>query len=663
MMPGDFHFLRPAWLLALVPLLYLLWRLARRRQGNWAAVCDPALLPHLLLPAGGGAPALAAGVPPPWRDCSPSSPSPGRSGGGSRSRRIENRSGLVVVLDLSAAIDAADLKPSRLARARFEIADLLERAARRADRPRRLCRRRLHRHPPDHRQRDDRLAAGGARQRPDAGAGQPHRSRPRTRRRLAAAGGAARRRRVAPHRRQRCRSRQNRRRGPATAAGRLPPFGARRRHAGRGADSPRRRRLSCRRRGSVSPSRPCRRAPCSSWRQRGAGSTGGCAPTTATCRRCSAFFSRHGGDATQERTAQHLDVWQEEGPWLLLPLLLLAPLGFRRGVLGVLFCLLLLPRPAQALDWQGLWSRPERQASRALARGETTPDAELFHDPAWKGAALYRAGRYQEALQALEQAGGETGYNRGNALARLGRYEEAAAAYRQALEADPENEDARHNLELVEKELQKQKGEQPQEKGDSSAESANQDSPPQDGERRGAARRQTPRMKTILRVEVRRRRQKTPRPPTNKRRGKRTLATRRKAKRRGPNRHRPGRTRRGARPSRPPTRHRKNRRTRDRRVPPKVIRWTGAPTRRRRRRSNGCDRSPTIPAVCCGASFSISTGRNMPASAGFLNQCSLRSPCLCEKCSGFYYHAHSLRAFEAQRSQRARKIKPVQVFR
>jgi Ca-activated chloride channel homolog len=44
------HFLRPIWLLALIPMLYLCWRLSLKNLiDNWRTQCDPHLLPHLLV--------------------------------------------------------------------------------------------------------------------------------------------------------------------------------------------------------------------------------------------------------------------------------------------------------------------------------------------------------------------------------------------------------------------------------------------------------------------------------------------------------------------------------------------------------------------------------------------------------------------------------------
>ena len=48
---ADFHFIRPYWLFAAVPVVALAWLLARGGQarGSWARVCDTALLPYLLV--------------------------------------------------------------------------------------------------------------------------------------------------------------------------------------------------------------------------------------------------------------------------------------------------------------------------------------------------------------------------------------------------------------------------------------------------------------------------------------------------------------------------------------------------------------------------------------------------------------------------------------
>lgn len=125
----DFHFLHPAWLLALPPLLALAFWSSRRRaahDGTWARVVDEHLLPALRLSGGGrgrspwilvclawtlAALALAA---PTWER----EPSPG----------YRTPAAWVVLLDLSPSMGAADLQPDRATRARFAISDLLSAA-------------------------------------------------------------------------------------------------------------------------------------------------------------------------------------------------------------------------------------------------------------------------------------------------------------------------------------------------------------------------------------------------------------------------------------------------------------------------------------------------------------------------------------------------------
>ncbi|WP_020179713.1 tetratricopeptide repeat protein [Methylopila sp. M107] len=71
--------------------------------------------------------------------------------------------------------------------------------------------------------------------------------------------------------------------------------------------------------------------------------------------------------------------------------------------------------------------------------------------PVWKGAALYDDGRYQEAAEAFGAADfSAKDYDVATALARAGRLKEAADAYDAALALDPNDDDARFNLAIVE---------------------------------------------------------------------------------------------------------------------------------------------------------------------------------------------------------------------
>ncbi|OOG59629.1 tetratricopeptide repeat protein [Rhodanobacter sp. C03] len=170
------------------------------------------------------------------------------------------------------------------------------------------------------------------------------------------------------------------------------------------------------------------------------------------------------GPATVAR-GQVGDEWQDRGPWLLLPLLPIVALAFRRGWLLVLPLVLLplLPTRAEAMSWHDLWQRPDQQAAQALRRGDAKQAQQLARDPAWRGAAAYRAGDYASAAQDLQHSpGSDPAYNLGNALARQGQYQPAIAAYDHALKLDPANADARANRQAVEDWLRKQPQEKPQ---------------------------------------------------------------------------------------------------------------------------------------------------------------------------------------------------------
>ncbi len=157
------------------------------------------------------------------------------------------------------------------------------------------------------------------------------------------------------------------------------------------------------------------------------------------------------------------DQWLDRGPWLLLPLVLLAAFCFRRGwLLLILAVLLCKPVPAAAFHWRDLWQRPDQQAIAAFKQKKYQETARLADDPAWKAAAWYRAGKFKEAAAALEPlSSAEDCYNRGNALARAGELEKALSAYDQALKLNPQMEDARFNRQLVEKLLKQQQAQKP----------------------------------------------------------------------------------------------------------------------------------------------------------------------------------------------------------
>ena len=156
-------------------------------------------------------------------------------------------------------------------------------------------------------------------------------------------------------------------------------------------------------------------------------------------------------EADAEDALYQSDLWRDQGLWLVLLLLPFVALAFRRGWIVVWGLWLMLPVPrADALEWADLWARPDQRGAQAFDAEDHERAAELFSDPSWSAAALYRTGEYAQSAERLgEIDSAEAHYNRGNALARAGELAPAIEAYERALELDPEHEDALFNRDLL----------------------------------------------------------------------------------------------------------------------------------------------------------------------------------------------------------------------
>ena len=125
----QFHFLRPYWLLAIIPALILIVLMWKRKAafGPWQSVISPHLVPHLLsgnVQQQSKFPlvlllicwllASIAMAGPTWRTLPQAV-----------QKKIDAQ---VIVLDLSLSMYAKDIAPSRLVRARMKLTDILKRA-------------------------------------------------------------------------------------------------------------------------------------------------------------------------------------------------------------------------------------------------------------------------------------------------------------------------------------------------------------------------------------------------------------------------------------------------------------------------------------------------------------------------------------------------------
>ncbi|SEH71608.1 Ca-activated chloride channel family protein [Rheinheimera pacifica] len=174
------------------------------------------------------------------------------------------------------------------------------------------------------------------------------------------------------------------------------------------------------------------------------------------------------------------DQWQDNAVylvWLLLPLLLLQRKYSSLLSLGVL---MLLPYQIDAVEWRDLWQTKQQQAKQDYASGDFAAAQQKFTDPLWQGNAAYRSGDYATAEQAFRQAaeqnpGADALHNLGNSLAQQQRYEEALAAYQQALQHNKDFTPAQQNADLMQQLLQQQEQEKQQQE--------QQDQQQQDGDK------------------------------------------------------------------------------------------------------------------------------------------------------------------------------------
>ena len=173
--------------------------------------------------------------------------------------------------------------------------------------------------------------------------------------------------------------------------------------------------------------------------------------------------------ATHRNTQDNFDQWHEFGPSLLLGLLPFLAFLFRRGWLLSLFITgsfitTIYPQPAQASFWEKLWNNNDQQGLNAWENEDYDKAATLFKDPQWQGSAAYKNNDFNEALNAFKNDNSAIGqYNQGNALANLGEYEQAIRAYDEALKLQPDFTEAEENKRIVEEQVQQQQQQQQQE--------------------------------------------------------------------------------------------------------------------------------------------------------------------------------------------------------
>ena len=155
--------------------------------------------------------------------------------------------------------------------------------------------------------------------------------------------------------------------------------------------------------------------------------------------------------------------WVDEGYFLLFPIALIMLLWFRQGwtlhwsIVLVVVAGMASPPPALAADdssagwdlagqFMDLWLTPDQQGRYYLNKGDYKMAAASFENITWRGIAYYRGENFKAAVEMFSRIETTDGYfNLGNAWAHGRSYLLAVKAYNQTLELDPEHKGALHN--------------------------------------------------------------------------------------------------------------------------------------------------------------------------------------------------------------------------
>jgi len=188
-------------------------------------------------------------------------------------------------------------------------------------------------------------------------------------------------------------------------------------------------------------------------------------------------------DINNKALERQFDLWADQGYWLIFIIVIIAALSFRRGwLLSLVFIISLQPENSYADLWDDAWKTKDQQGQEVFKQ-DPAKAAELFEDPNWKASSYYRAEDYEKAAETFsinqdlspkEQA--DNIFNRANALAKSGKLEESLKAYEQALELNSEFDDAQFNKNLVEQLLEQQEQEEQQQNKDDNEDQKDEDS-------------------------------------------------------------------------------------------------------------------------------------------------------------------------------------------
>lgn len=166
---------------------------------------------------------------------------------------------------------------------------------------------------------------------------------------------------------------------------------------------------------------------------------------------------------TEMQFGKKSQLWDEHFYLLIFPALPFLLWWFKRGYIFVI--LFFLPTFAiEATVTQDYFKNSEELGKESLEAGDYEAAIDAFQDPYRKGVAYYKAGKFAEAEEMFRQSSrpdvaSHATYNLGNALVQQQKLKEAITAYEDVLKTWPDYTKAKDNLELVKTLLEQQQQE------------------------------------------------------------------------------------------------------------------------------------------------------------------------------------------------------------
>lgn len=175
----------------------------------------------------------------------------------------------------------------------------------------------------------------------------------------------------------------------------------------------------------------------------------------------------------EEKPKEKEENWQDDGYWLVIPVLILFAFSFRKGwaiySLPLLICLssckdLEEENNTDRMAFKDLWYTKAYQGQQAYEKGDYGNAATLFEDPLHQGVSYFKKGDYLSAKTAFEKDSSNIGlYNLGLTYAKLGDLEKSQVIFETLIEKDPSFQGAQNNLNQVKQAISLMKSSAPEE--------------------------------------------------------------------------------------------------------------------------------------------------------------------------------------------------------